>query len=346
MIKIADFIIDDTSSTFIIAELSGNHNGSIDRAKAIIKSAADAGADAIKIQSYTADSMTLDSNSDIFQTDSRSLWAGQSLYSLYKIAATPYEWHKELQTYAISLGLIFFSTPFDTGSVDMLEKLNIPCYKVSSFEINDIHLIRYIASKGKPIIISTGAATVDDIQEAVDTCRSVGNNDIILLKCTSAYPTPIDEVNLRLIPNMAKRFNCYVGLSDHTLGDCVAIASIVLGSKVVEKHLTLDDTDSVDSVFSLRPDQFKQMVDNIRAVEKALGTSSYDLTDAQHNALSMRRSLFSSADIKKGEIISEKNIKSVRPAHGLNTRHYNELIGKKATTDIPFATPLTFDLVE
>ncbi len=344
--KISNFTIDENSKTFIIAELSGNHKGSIKRAFEIIKAAKDAGADACKLQTYTPDSMTLDSNDKLFKLDDNSLWKGHTLYSLYKIASTPYEWHKELKDYAESLGLILFSSPFDTSAVDFLEELDMPCYKIASFEINDIHLIRYTASKQKPMLISTGLATLEDIEEAVNVCKMEGNENIILLKCTSEYPTPIDEVNLNLITDMRERFNLPIGLSDHTLGDLVATSSIPLGVKVIEKHLTLDDEDTVDSAFSMRPLEFKIMVEKIRMVEKALGKADYTLSPNMKSKLIERRSLFSSTDIKKGDIFTKDNIKSIRPAHGLNTKHYTDILGKKAKVDIKFATPLSLDMID
>lgn len=344
--KISNFTIDENSKTFIIAELSGNHKGSINRAFEIIKAAKDAGADACKLQTYTPDSITLDSNDKLFKLDDNSLWKGHTLYSLYKVASTPYEWHKELKDYAESLGLILFSSPFDTDAVDFLEELDMPCYKIASFEINDIHLIRYTASKQKPMLISTGLATLQDIETAVNVCKLEGNNNIILLKCTSEYPTPIDEVNLNLIKDMRERFNLQVGLSDHTLGDLVAVASIPLGVKVIEKHLTLDDEDTVDSAFSMRPLEFKIMVDKIRMVERALGIADYTLSPNMKSKLIERRSLFSSKDIKKGDIFSKDNIRSIRPANGLNTKYYSDILGKKAKVDIKFATPLSCDMID
>lgn len=345
-IKIADKVIGDSEKVFIIAEVSGNHNKSIDRAKAIIMAGKNAGADAVKLQTYTADSITLNSKKDFFRTKKNGLWANQTLYELYTKASTPYEWHKELKEYADSLGLILFSSPFDTHAVDFLDEMGMPCYKVASFEINDIMLIKYIAMKMKPIIISTGVATLDDINEAIETCKSVGNEDIILLKCTSEYPTPIDEVNLMMIPDMMKRFGTVVGLSDHTLGKAVAIASVAMGARVIEKHLTLDEEDTVDSAFSLKPHEFKEMVDDVRLIERALGKVDYSLTASQKGSLAYRRSLFSSANIKKGEKFTENNIKSVRPHNGLSTKYYDEIIGKTATKDIDFATPLTEDMID
>ena len=347
MIKIHDKQIGDGCSTFIVGEISGNHNHNIKTAYDIIKAAADAGADAVKLQTYTPDTITLNNNSDYFKTSEGGLWAGRSLYELYLEAYTPWEWHGELKNYAESLGLVFFSTPFDISAVDFLDSLNVPCYKIASYEINDIRLLRYTASKKKPVLISTGAAELSDIEEAVKTCRDAGNNDIILLKCTSAYPAPIEDSNLLLIKDMAARFGVETGLSDHTIGHIAALGAVALGARVVEKHLTISRKNkSVDSAFSMERDEFALMVENIRLIEKVLGRADYKLSAKQAESLKERRSLFVSKDIKKGDIFDETNIKSVRPAYGLNTRHYENIIGRRAVRDIPFATPLSWDMVE
>lgn len=332
---------------FIVAELSGNHKQNIDRAKEIIKAAAWAGADAIKVQTYTPDTITLDCDNKYFQITQGTIWDGQTLYNLYKEAYTPWEWQSELKKYAEELGLIFFSSPFDLSAVDFLEELDVPFYKIASFEINDIQLIRYVARKGKPIIISTGVATVQEIEEAIETCRQENNNQIILLKCTSAYPTPLNEVNLNVITDIREKFRVRVGLSDHTLGYSVALGAVALGACIVEKHLTISRKDGgVDSAFSMEPEEFRQMVNGIREVEKALGSVNYELTEKQRQSAYFKRSLFSSRDIQIGEVFSEDNIKSVRPGEGLNTKYYESLMGRKATEFIPKGTPLKWKLVE
>ena len=303
--------------TCIIAELSGNHKGDINRAKQIIKAAQEAGADAVKLQTYTADTITLDCDNEYFQITQGTIWDGRTLYKLYEEAFTPWQWHEELMDYAKSLGLICFSSPFDLTAVDFLETLNVPIYKIASFEINDIQLIEYIAAKGKPIIMSTGVATLDEIEEAIAACKRMNNNDITLLKCTSAYPTPYDQVNLRTITDMAKRFNVKVGLSDHTLGSAVAVAAVALGATVVEKHLTLDRSEGgVDASFSMEPHEFKQMVQDIRIIEQALGKETYELTQKQLDSCKFKRSLFVTKDIKAGEAFTSQNIRSVRPSEG------------------------------
>lgn len=347
MIRIQDKVISSNSSTFIIAELSANHKGSIDKAKEIILAAADAGADAVKLQTYTADTITLNCDNKYFQITQGTLWDGRTLYNLYEEAYTPWEWHRELLDYANSLGVICFSSPFDLTSVDFLEELEVPAYKIASFEINDIQLIKYVATKGKPIIISTGVATLGEIDEAIKTCKRMGNDQIILLKCTSAYPTPVEDVNLLTIPNMEKTFGCTVGLSDHTVGSVVPLGAVALGAKVVEKHLTLSRSDGgVDSAFSMEPLEFKEMVDDIRELEKALGAVSYELTQKQVKSTSYKRSLFISADIKKGEFFTKDNIKSVRPSNGLNTRYFDDVIGKLARCDLKMGTPLSWEMIE
>lgn len=332
---------------FIIAELSGNHNGDIERAKKIIDGAVWAGADAIKLQTYTADTITLNCNTPDFKTGADTIWAGKTLYELYQEAYTPWEWHKELMEYAKRKGILAFSSPFDLTAVDFLEELDVPMYKVASFEINDIRLLRYIAKTQKPIIISTGVATEEEIEEALATCKEVGNDKITLLKCTSSYPTPITEVNLNTIPYLKNKYDVTVGLSDHTLGTEVAIAAVALGARVVEKHLTLRRADGgVDSAFSMEPNEFKDMVDAIRNVEQALGSQEYILTQKQLNSRRGMRSLYISEDVKRGDIISEDNIKSVRPSNGLNTRHWEEVIGKRFNNDFKKGTPMSMEIVE
>lgn len=344
-IKIAKSTISRDSKTYIVAEMSGNHNGHINRAKEIIKEVARTGADAIKLQTYTADTITIDCDSDIFMTGD-GLWQGRTLYDLYQEAHTPWEWQGELQDYALSLGLDFFSSPFDLTAIDFLEKLKVPAYKVASFEINDIPFLRKIARTGKPIIISTGIAYLSDIELAIKTCKSEGNENVILLKCTSEYPAPFEDMNLNTIKNMSDTFDCLVGLSDHTLGTETAIASVALGASMVEKHFTLSRSEGgVDSAFSMEPDEFAKMIEQIRNVEKALGKVTYSLTDAQIDSRKYARSLFVVEDVKKGEVFTEKNIRSIRPNAGMPTKYYDKVLGKRASKDIAKGTPLKRDLI-
>lgn len=333
-------------STFIIAELSGNHNHSFDRAVEIIKAAKYAGADAIKLQTYTPDTITVDCDNEYFQINQETIWDGTTLYKLYQEAYTPWEWQPKLKKVAEDLGLICFSSPFDFSSVDFLEGINVPAYKVASFEINDIPLIKKIASIGKPVIISTGIAYMDDIYAALKVCKSVGNEQIILLKCASEYPTPYEDINLNTISNMAETFDCIVGLSDHTLGCEIATAAVAMGAKVIEKHLTLNrDNGGPDAAFSMEPDEFKYMVESIRNVEKALGKVTYDLTYKQKKSREHSRSLFAVEDISVGEEFTSKNVRSVRPNFGLHTRYYDDVLGKKAKVKIQKGTPLRWDMI-
>lgn len=332
---------------YIIAELSGNHKQDYNTAKAIIKAAAQSGADAIKLQTYTPDTITLNCNSDYFKTLDGSLWTGRTLYNLYEEAYTPWEWQPKLKAYAESLGIECFSSPFDLTAVDFLEKMDVPYYKIASFEINDIQLIEYVASKGKPVIMSTGVATLGEIEEAIEACRRMGNNQITLLKCTSAYPTPMEDVNLHTMVNMKETFGVPVGLSDHTMGSSVAVAAVALGARVIEKHFTISRADgSVDSAFSMEPHEFKQMVEDIRNVEKALGRVTYELTEKQVASTAHKRSLFVSKSIKEGDEFTPENVRSVRPSYGLNTKYYNDIIGKKASRDIQMGTPMSWDLIK
>lgn len=346
-IQIGNHILDENSPAFIVAEMSANHNMDFCRAVEIIRAAKDAGADAVKIQTYTADTITLDCDAPCFQITQGTLWDGTTLHKLYQTAYTPWEWQAELKKIAEELGLEFFSSPFDLGSVDFLEGLGVPAYKVASFEITDIPLIKKIAGKGKPIIIATGVARLADIELALKTCREAGNEDVILLKCTSAYPTPYEAVNLRTIPSMRDAFDCLTGLSDHTMGSAVAGAGVALGAKMVEKHLTLRRADGgADSAFSMEPEEFKEMVDNIRKIELALGKATYDLTPAQEREREHSRSLFVAQDMKAGEVFTPGNLRSVRPANGLHTKYYEELLGKKVARDVPMGTPMSWELVD
>lgn len=344
---ISNKLIGEDSRTFIIAEVSANHLQSFDNAAKIIKEAKRTGADAVKIQTYTPDTITLDCDNKYFQITQDTIWDGTTLHKLYQEAYTPWEWQPRLKEIAEEEGLILFSSPFDNTAVDFLEDMNVPAYKVASFEITDIPLIEYIASKGKPIIMSTGIATLTDIEEALDACKRMGNNQVALLKCTSAYPSPLEDINLRVIPNMKDTFGTIVGLSDHTLGHTVALGAVALGAKIVEKHLTLSRVDGgPDAEFSMEPDEFKEMVTRIRELEKALGQVTYELTDKQKKSREHSRSLFVVKDIKKGEVFTRENVKSIRPGFGLPTKHINEIIGKKARYDIAKGTPVDWSQLE
>lgn len=343
-IKISNVNID--SKVFIIAELSANHGNDINIAKRTIKAAKESGADAIKLQTYTADTLTIDCDNEYFKLNSGTIWDGRTLYDLYSEAYTPWEWHKELMEYANSIDLIFFSTPFDKSAVDFLEELNVPVYKVASFEIMDIPLIEYIASKGKPMIMSTGVASLSDIEEAVNACKRMGNNQIVLLKCTSSYPAKAEDANLKTIPNMKETFGVEVGLSDHTLGITVPIVSVALGAKIIEKHFILDKSiGGPDASFSLDPYEFKQMVDAVRLAKQSLGKVDYSMNEKKQNNRLLGRSLFVVKDIKAGETITEEIIKSIRPGYGLEPKHYYNVIGKTAKKDIKRGTPLSWDYI-
>ncbi len=345
-IKIGNRIVSENSPTFVIAEMSANHNMDFDRAVAIMQAAKKAGADAVKIQTYTADTITLDCDAPCFQITQGTLWDGMTLHRLYETAYTPWEWQPKLKKIAEEMGLIFFSSPFDLTAVDFLEEMNVPAYKVASFEITDIPMIRKIARLGKPVIMATGIARLSDIELAVQTCRAEGNENVILLKCTSAYPAPYEDVNLRTIPAMSETFHCIAGLSDHTMGSAVAGAGVALGAKVVEKHLTLRRADGgPDAAFSMEPEEFGEMVDNIRKIELALGKVTYDLTPKAAREREHSRSLFIAEDMKAGEVFTPENLRSVRPACGLHTMHYEELLGKKITRDAKMGTPMSWDLV-
>lgn len=336
-----------TDGIFIIAELSANHNGSLDVALETIKAAKVAGANAIKIQTYRADTITLDCDKEDFRISGGTLWDGKTLYSLYEEAYTPWEWHKEIFELAKKEGLLCFSSPFDKSAVDFLEQFNPPAYKVASFEITDYELVRYIASKGKPVIISTGIATIDEIQDIVNICREEGNNNIILLKCTSAYPAPLEDANLKMIPSLADTFDVVSGFSDHTIGSTAPIVAVSLGAKVLEKHFILDKSiGGPDADFSMEKEDFSEMVKNIRNVEKLLGKVDYTLTEKKKKSRNFSRSLYCSKDIKKGDIFTNENIKSVRPGYGLHPKYLNKIIGKKAKSDYSFGTPIKLSEVE
>jgi pseudaminic acid synthase len=323
--------------TYIIAELSANHGGKIEIAKDTIKAAKEIGANAIKLQTYTADTITLDCENEDFIIKGGTLWDDKKLYDLYKDAYLPWEWHEELFTYARSIDIDIFSSPFDKTAVDFLEEFNPSAYKIASFEITDYELIRYTASKMRPIIISTGIATIDEIQDAVDICRSVGNNDIVLLKCTSAYPAPLEDANLATIPNLAQTFDVLSGFSDHTLGSTAPIAAVTLGAKVIEKHFILDKSiGGADADFSMDKQEFQSMIKAIRDVEKLIGKVDYTMTDKKKKSRQFSRSLYVAKDIKKGEIFSQENIRSVRPGYGMHPKYLNDILGKKAEMDYEF----------
>ncbi|MBR1772202.1 MAG: pseudaminic acid synthase [Lachnospiraceae bacterium] len=346
-IQFGKHIISADSPTFIIAEMSANHLMDYDRAVAVMQAAKDAGADAVKIQTYTADTITLDCNDPCFQITQGTIWDGTTLHKLYETAYTPWEWQPKLQEEAHRMGLEFFSSPFDFTAVDFLERMQVPAYKIASFEINDIPLIRKIARLKKPMIFATGVARLADIELALDTCKAEGNEDVILLKCTSSYPAPYEDINLKTIPSMAQTFDCLTGLSDHSMGHAVADAAVALGAKVVEKHLTLRRADGgADAAFSMEPEEFALMVENIRKIEKALGTVTYELTEKQAREREHSRSLFVAQDMRAGDVFTPENLRSVRPGCGLHTKHYEEILGRKITRDAKLGTPMRWDLVQ
>ncbi|RKQ24996.1 pseudaminic acid synthase [Bacillus subtilis] len=332
---------------FIIAEMSGNHNQSLERAFNIIEEAAKAGAHALKIQTYTADTMTLNMNSKDFKIeDENSLWSGRTLYTLYQQAYTPWEWHKPIFDKCRELGMIPLSTPFDESSVDFLEDLGVPIYKIASFENTDIPLIKKVAATGKPIIISTGMATVAEIDESIRAAKEAGCKELILLKCTSTYPASPENTNISTIPHMKELFNCQVGLSDHTMGTGVAVASVALGATVIEKHFTLSRADGgVDSAFSLEPSELKELVVETERAWQALGQITYGPTDEEKASLKFRRSIYVKKDIKAGEIFTKDNIKVVRPGYGLEPKFYDVIIGRTAKKHIAAGTPLRWDSI-
>jgi len=337
-LKIGNFNL-ETDGTYIIAELSANHNGDINIAKESIKVAKEIGANAIKLQTYTADTLTLNCKRDDFIVKGGTLWDGKSLYELYKWAYTPWEWHKELFEYAKEIGIDIFSSPFDKSAVDFLEQFNPIAYKIASFEITDYELVRYTASKGKPIIISTGVATIDEIQDVVEICRSEGNSDIVLLKCTSAYPAPLEDANLLTIPNLAQTFGVVSGFSDHTIGSTAPIVAVTLGAKVIEKHFILDKSiGGADADFSMDADEFGKMIKDIRDTEKLLGRVDYSMSKKGSRVFA--RSLYVSKDIKKGEVFTEDNIKSVRPNYGMHPKYFKDVLDKVADRDYSFGDRL------
>ena len=332
---------------FVIAEMSGNHNQSLDRALAIVDAAADAGAHGLKIQTYTPDTMTIDIDEREFRiSDPRSLWAGRSLYDLYGEARTPWEWHKPIFDRARERGMTAFSTPFDATSVEFLESLNVPCYKVASFENTDLPLIRQVAATGKPLIISTGMATVAELAETVAAAKDAGATDLVLLKCTSTYPATPEDTNLLTIPHLRELFGCEVGVSDHTMGVGVAVAGVALGASVIEKHFTLSRADGgVDSAFSLEPTELAQLVAETTRAWQAIGHVTYGPTAAEQNSLQYRRSLYVVKDLKAGDSLSRDNVRSIRPGLGLSPKYLERVLGRKVTRDVPRGTALTWSLI-
>lgn len=346
-IKIGNHIISEASPVFVVAELSANHNQDYGRALEIIHAAKEAGADAVKLQTYTADTITIDCDDPCFQINEGTIWDGTTLYKLYQEAYTPWEWQPRLKEEAEKLGMECFSSPFDFTSVDFLEKMQVPAYKIASYEINDIPLIRKIAKLHKPIIFATGIAYPEDIERALCVCREEGNEDVILLKCVSSYPTPFEDVNLKVIPTLSNTYDCLTGISDHTMGTIVSAGSIALGVRMVEKHLTLCRADGgPDSAFSMEPEEFANMVRDIRIMEKALGSSEYLLTDTQKLEHGGSRSLFVVKDIAAGEVLTSENIRSIRPGTGLHTMYYEEILGKRAKTFLKKGTPLKWELID
>ena len=334
------------SKTFIIAEMSANHNQNKDVALETIRAAKKAGVDAIKIQTYTADTLTLKCEASDFILG-KGLWEGETYYSLYQKAYTPWEWHEEIFHVAREEGLVCFSTPFDKTAVDLLESLNNPIYKIASFEITDIPLISYIASKHKPVILSTGIAMEEDINLALKTLRNGGCDDITLLKCTSAYPAPIEDANLLTIPDMKQRFGVKVGLSDHTMGSVVPMAAVALGAEVVEKHFIIDRSiGGPDSAFSMNADEFSQMVKNVRQVEKSLGSVCYPTDISKIKGREFSRSLYVAEDVKSGDFVTEKNVRSVRPGFGLHPKYLPEIIGRKFNRDMHIGDRMSWDVIE
>ena len=345
--RIADKLIGMEHTPFVIAEMSGNHNQSLERALAIVEAAARTGADALKIQTYTPDTMTLDLDEREFHiSDPKSLWAGTSLYKLYGEAHTPWDWHQPIFARAWELGIIPFSTPFDATSVDFLESLNVPCYKIASFENIDLPLIRRVAATGKPVIISTGMATAAELDDAVDAARGAGCTELVLLKCTSTYPATPENTNLSTIPNLRERFGCEVGLSDHTLGMGAAVASVALGATVIEKHFTLSRADGgVDSTFSMEPAEMTLLVVETKRAWQALGQVSYGPIEAEKKSMLFRRSLYICEDLQAGDILTAQNLRAIRPGLGLPPKYIDQLIGKRVVRAVKRGTPAQWDLV-
>ncbi len=346
-IQIGNNKIGSGNPVYIVAEISANHHQKFEDAVALILKAKQAGANAVKLQTYTADTLTLKSDNPCFKIGKGTIWEGKTLYDLYNKALTPWEWHEPLKQEANRLGLDLFSSPFDATAVDFLKKLDMPAYKIASFELVDIPLIRYVAKQGKPVILSTGMASLDEITQALQAVYAEGNEEVVLLKCTSAYPASPSEMNLKTIPDMIQKLQVPVGLSDHTLDDVSAITSVAFGAVMIEKHITLSrQNQGPDSEFSLEPQEFKKMVEAIRTAEKSLGNVNYEVTPLQKPSLAFRRSLFVVQEIKKGEKINSENVRSIRPSQGLAPKYYDEVMGQKVLEDIPAGTPLEWKYIK
>ncbi len=346
-INIGGYVIGEHKKPFIIAEMSGNHNQSLERAMQIVKAAADAGADAVKLQTYTPDSLTIDHKGGLFDiNDKNSLWYGRNLYELYQEARTPYEWHKPLFDYAKELGLVCFSTPFDEQAVDMLEELGAPCHKVASFENNHLPLLRKVARTGKPVIISTGISTLSDIDDSVNELRNNGCKELVLLKCTSTYPATPENTNVLTIPHMKAMFKCEVGLSDHTMGVGVAVAAVTLGARVVEKHFCLSRAEGgVDSAFSLEPQEFRLLVDETKRAWQSIGQVYYGILPDEKNSRRFKRSIYVVKDIQAGEQFTEENVRIIRPGDGLQPKYFEKILGKVVKTNLKKGTPITWEML-
>jgi pseudaminic acid synthase len=345
-LRVGDRTIGPGNPVYVIAEVSANHHQKFDQAVKIVEAAKAAGCDAIKLQTYTADTMTLNCDREQFRVGGGTIWDGRNLHELYREAYTPWEWQPKLKEVANSLGMDCFSTAFDATAIDFLEEMNVPVHKIASFELVDIPLIQKMARTGKPLIISTGMATVEEIEEAVQTARQAGATEIALLKCTSGYPARAEEMNLRTIPELARRFDTPAGLSDHTMGIAVPVAAVALGACIIEKHITLSRSEpGPDSAFSLEPHEFKAMVDAVRVTEKALGEVRFGVSEKEASSRVFRRSLFVVQDIKSGEPFTAENVRTIRPGHGLHTRHLREVLGRRAARDIERGTPLSWELV-
>lgn len=343
---IGNYKIGSQFPTFIIAELSANHNGSLDTALETVRAAKRAGANCIKLQTYTADTITIDSRKDDFLIKG-TIWEGKNLHDLYKEAYTPWEWHADIMKAAEEEGLICFSSPFDPTSVDFLEDLDVPAYKIASFEITDIPLIEYVASKGKPVIISTGIATIEDIELALEACHRMGNHDIALLKCTSSYPAPVEEANMVMVKDLADRFNVISGLSDHTMGSTVPVVATCFGAKIIEKHFILDRSiGGPDASFSMDEREFTEMVKAVREAEKAIGVVDYTLTDKQKKGRDFSRSLYVVKDIKAGEVITYENVRSIRPGYGMHPKYLSSILGRRVNQNVEKGTALNEYILE
>lgn len=345
-IEIAGRFIGQDCEPYIICELSANHNGSLERALQMVEAAAATGADAIKIQTYTADTLTLDCDREDFRIKG-GLWDGYTLHKLYQEAHTPYEWHEKIFAHARRLGVTIFSTPFDESAVDLLAALDAPAYKIASFEAIDLPLIDYAARRGKPLIVSTGLANLGEIQEAVEAARAGGAADVALLHCVSSYPAPIEDANVATVPHLGKAMGCVSGLSDHTPGTAAAVAAVVLGGAIVEKHFTLSRADGgADAAFSLEPSEFKRLVDDCKSAWRAIGRVNYDLLGSERGSMAFRRSLYATRAITKGETLTRENVRSIRPGHGLAPKYLPKVVGRRAARDIGFGEPLTWDALE